>query len=365
MLDAYFTPIPEALYSDAYINKHLIGGHLKVHYKSFPKIGNAQVAIIGVGEQANRTREEFYQLTWRFDQLKVVDLGNFKEPNDPQQRHFAVSEAIGELLSLNIIVIILSDDKSHLKSHFHGFRDSKTPLEVSMVSPGIQLEPGSECLELLQDPAHTKNLSNIDFMGTQAYYISQHTAEQLERYNFENYRLGNLRNDIEEAEPILRSSEMLFFDISSVRLSDAPESCKPTPNGLYAEEAAKICRYAGLSNKLQSATFYGLNTNRTSSSSDILVAQLIWYFLDGINSRYNDHPTKNDSNYLIYRNRLENTGHEITFYKSRKSDRWWMEVPHPFDDETFFIGCSYKDYQQVCNGEMPDRWWRAYQRYLK
>jgi hypothetical protein len=91
---------------------------------------------------------------------------------------------------------------------------------------------------------------------------------------------------------------------------------------------------------------------------------LIWYFLDGYITRYNDHPDKEDADYLIYRNKLESTGHEINFYKSRKSNRWWMEIPHPYDNQTFFIGCSYKDYQLVCDGEMPDRWWRAYQRLI-
>jgi hypothetical protein len=41
-----------------------------------------------------------------------------------------------------------------------------------------------------------------------------------------------------------------------------------------------------------------------------------------------------------------------------------MEIPHPYDKKTFFIGCSYLDYETVCNDEMPDRWWRAYQRLM-
>jgi hypothetical protein len=52
------------------------------------------------------------------------------------------------------------------------------------------------------------------------------------------------------------------------------------------------------------------------------------------------------------------------FYKSRKSNRWWMEIPHPYEDRTYFIGCSYSDYETVCADDMPDRWWRAYQRLM-
>ncbi len=365
MLDAFFTPVPEELISPEFASKHLMGGNIHKHYNTFPKITKAKIALIGIGEQAHQIRKEFYALNWHFDNLNIVDLGNFAAPENEQQRNFAVSEAIGELLALNIVVLILSDSQSHLHAHFHAFRDTKKPLEVAIVSPGIHLEPGSECYELLQDKEKSARLSNMDFIGTQAYFISKETSEQLERFNFENYRLGKIRSQIEETEPVLRSSDMLFFDLNSIRFADAPDTLKQSPNGLYAEEAAQIARYAGLSNMLRSATFYGLSENRATPISDKLMAQLMWYFVEGLSSRYNDHPTKNNPDYLIYRNRLDNTGHEITFYKSRKSDRWWMEVPHPYDDQTFFIGCSYKDYQQVCDGEMPDRWWRAYQRYLK
>lgn len=365
MLDAYFTPVPDVLISEKRTQKSTIGDHLHIYQKTFPKISKAQVALIGLGEQAHQTRKQLYALAWRFDKLRMVDLGNFALPENEQQCNFAISEAIGELLALNIVVIVLSDDTSQLNAHFHAFRDTKNPLELVMVSPGINLEAGSECLELLQNKALSTHLSNIDFIATQAYNVSEESALQIDRYNFENYRLGKIRSDIDETEPVLRSSDMMFFDLNSIRLSDAPHTTKPSPNGLYAEEAAQIARYAGLSNMLKSATFFGLTPSRSTESSDLLLAQLIWYFIEGFSARFNDHPIKNDPNYLIYRNRLDNTGHEITFYKSRKSDRWWMEVPHPYDDQTFFIGCSYKDYQQVCDGEMPDRWWRAYQRYLK
>jgi formiminoglutamase len=365
MLDAYFTPVPEAIFNGEVFHKNTIGGKIQIYRNAFPKITKAQIAIIGVGDQAHKIRAEWYKLAWRFESLNMVDLGNFAEPSDPQQRHFAVSEAMGELLALNIIVVILSNEGSYLGSHFHAFRDAAKSLEMVMVSSNIDLAEGSECMQLLQHPEYAKRVSNIDFLGSQAYYVSAETMDKLDRFNFENYRLGNIRRDIEETEPVLRSSDVMFFDLNSVRYADAPDVTQPSPNGLYAEEAATISRYAGLSNRLKSVTFFGLSSERSGAIGDTLVAQLLWYFVDGVTSRYHDHPVKNDSNYLIYRNRLENTGHEITFYKSRKSDRWWMEVPHPYEDETFFIGCSYKDYQKVCNGEMPDRWWRAYQRNLR
>lgn len=364
MLEAYFDPVPSSVGEEIKHPSQAFGGNIQVYSKLFPKLSTAKIAIVGIGEQSHLIRKSLYALTWRFGKTPIVDLGNFKTPSDQKQRDFAMSEALGELFALNLIVIVLSDDKSHLIPQHRAQRDSKTPLELACISPSLDFEAGSDYYEILSSPDYRKQLSNIDFIATQAYYISDETANQLDNLNFENYRLGNIRNTLEETEPILRSAHSMYFDLNAVRNADIDGLTQPSPNGLYAEEAVKIARYAGLSNMLNSATFYGLSNDRSQGLGDELVAQMVWYFVEGYTSRFNDHPVKNDENYLIYRNRIESTGHEITFYKSRKSDRWWMEVPHPYEEETFFIGCSYQDYQNVCDGDMPDRWWRAYQRHL-
>jgi hypothetical protein len=67
---------------------------------------------------------------------------------------------------------------------------------------------------------------------------------------------------------------------------------------------------------------------------------------------------------MVYRTMMSNTVNEITFYRSQRSNRWWMEVPHPYEDRTVLLGCSYADYQKACDDDLPDRWWRAYQRML-
>jgi hypothetical protein len=55
-------------------------------------------------------------------------------------------------------------------------------------------------------------------------------------------------------------------------------------------------------------------------------------------------------------------GHDITFLKSKKSERWWIRIP---DDHLKYkthqlFPCSYKDYQLALKEEIPQRWWKAY-----
>ncbi len=54
----------------------------------------------------------------------------------------------------------------------------------------------------------------------------------------------------------------------------------------------------------------------------------------------------------------------MNFWKSKKSDRWWMEVPvsrSKRNQKKFhIIPCSYHDYQLACSEEVPERWMKTY-----
>lgn len=362
MLDAFFEPIEESIWAPFRNREELTGGKMQIHGHTFPSLANAQLAIIGAGETADQVRKEFYKLTWRFDRLNMVDLGNLVAGNDAQGRQFALSEAIAELLDAGIKVMVLGQDSTLLYGYYQGYRNYSEPVEVVHVSHSVDLDEGSVLRRIIETKPSV--LFNMDFLATQSYYISAQTAAILDKMYFENHRLGELRSNIEESEPLLRSAHLMMFDMNAVRYADAPGTILKSPNGLYAEEAARLARYAGISNKLSSVYVYGLDAAAAGQVDFMLQAQMLWYFVDGFCSRFHDHPSKSHPDFIVYRNRLSSTGHEIVFYKSIKSNRWWMEIPHPYEKKSFFIGCSYKDYESVCHDEMPDRWWRAYQRLM-
>ena len=359
MLEAFFTPVPESVWAPFADKETSLGGQLQVHRKAFPKLKKAKLVLMGLGQQANETRRVLYCLQWRFGNLTWVDLGNLVETEDSRQNQFALSEAMGELQEMGLTVLVLGGSAASAFPIYKGFRRSPEAVELVQVSPDIDWEEGSALRQILVD--QPSNLFNLDFIGTQAYYVSESATALLDKMYFENHRLGEVKGNPESVEPILRSAHALLFDLAAVRGADAPGGRLNNPNGFNAEEAVRIARYAGVSNKLSAAQFYGASEHEMCHT---LLAQMIWYFADGYFSRYYDHPSAGHSDFLIYRNRLTSTQHEIVFYKSRKSERWWMEIPHPYENAHFYIGCSYSDYQRVCDDEMPDRWWRAYQRLM-
>jgi hypothetical protein len=186
--------------------------------------------------------------------------------------------------------------------------------------------------------------------------------------NFDLHRLGQIRNNISSTEPLFRNADFVSFDINSIRFSDSDGNLSPGPNGLYAEEACQLMRYAGISNKLSMAGIFGWNTQFDNRSiTPGLIAQLIWHFVDGIINRISDGNIGNSDDYTIYKLTTDDVGEELVFYKNNRNGRWWMNVP--FNDfkkskysKHHIVPCSYEDYLQAMKGEIPETWWQTYQK---
>jgi hypothetical protein len=190
----------------------------------------------------------------------------------------------------------------------------------------------------------------------------------MEKNFFELYRLGKIRENIMDVEPVIRGADLITFDTSAIRQSDFPGSMEPSPNGLYAEEACQLTRFAGLSDNLKTIGFYDYDSsNDINYQSARLVAQMIWYFADGVMHRQTENITSDNDNIVKYMTSTSNNDYQIVFFKSKKTNRWWMEIPENPKSKHFnkfkqIIPCSYRDYQQATRGEIPERWWKSLKR---
>lgn len=359
MLDSILEPVEESLWTKEWALDSL-GYYLQ--NKKANKIGAPKsVVLVGFSAYANTIRQVLYSLKWRFGNLEVNDLGNLSSTLPAKERSFAISELIAHFDEKGVICLVLHGREEDNFGIYLGLRNKEKPVElVSVTAAPNLLEDGTWQNLLVHKPSH---LFNIDFMASQMYCTSEHTYTTLNQLYFENYRLGTLRENMAIAEPVMRSAQAVFFSMDALRCTDFPACGHRSPNGLYSEEAALLMRYAGISNCVQVFILQG-GAENACETTEIGLAQSIWYFLEGASNRFYDHPAENDANFVVYVNKLVSSGHEIVFYKSKMSNRWWMKVPHPYKNYSFFIGCNYEDYQTVCNDEIPDRWWRAYQRLM-
>ena len=176
---------------------------------------------------------------------------------------------------------------------------------------------------------------------------------------FDAYRLGDISHNITLAEPVFRDADFVTVDLTSVKSSSSGNLVNFAPNGFTGKEVCALARYAGISDKI---SLIGLFNHNNSNTESVLIAQMIWYFIEGVHYRSNEYPFGNKDNYLKYIIPSENE--ELVFYKSNKTDRWWIEIPYLSSSnnklkKSTLLPCSYDEYLAACNHEIPERWWKA------
>ncbi len=359
--------------------------NFSINTGNFPDLENIDLAIVGVCEDrlalSNKgsakapddVRKHLYSLFAGSFAPRVADLGNIMPGHTESDTFYALSEVVEFLIKQNIVPVIIGGSQDLTFAQFKGYE--RLEQTINIVSIDATFDIGSAESELnnktflgkiiLQQPNYLFNYSNI---GYQTYLVPQTSISMMNKLYFDAYRLGQIRDMITEAEPIIRHADMLSFDMNALKHSDAPANEDAQPNGFYAEEACQMMRYAGMNDKLTSVGIYEINpTFDEQGKTASLAAQMIWCFMDGFYNRKKDFPSINSPDYTRFHVFLQENKYEINFYKSNKSDRWWMEVPYPPDKNLKFerhtlIPCSYKDYEIACKDEIPDRWWQTYQK---
>lgn len=374
----YLSPIDDTLlmYSKTQPNKS-IGQCIEIYTSTnnFPTLEKAKIAIIGVeedrgaignigtGNHLDSIRKEFYSLYPGNWPVHVVDLGNIKKGNTINDTYFALSNILSSLLKNKIIPIILGGGQDLTYANYRAYDTLEQTVNLACIDNKFDLGTMNDNLNsqtflskiVMDQPCNLFNYCNI---GYQTYYNSQNEIDLLDSLFFETHRLGEVTNSLQIVEPALRDADIVSIDIASIKNADAPANNNATPNGFSGAEICAIARYAGISDKVSSFGIYEYNGNvDVKNLTAQLIAQMIWYFIEGVNYRANDYPFGLKDNYQKFIVPIENE--VLNFYKSNKSGRWWMEISinenNKYKRHTL-IPCTYQEYINATDQEIPDRW---------
>ena len=378
-LNLFFSPVDEIIFDDI-SSVSSICKSININSNKIPDLKGHDLALIGITENrgndrnagvanaADEIRRKFYRLKRGKGSYHIIDLGNLNNGVDLDESYGRLKEVCEFLIGQGILPLIFGGSHDMSLGQFYGYEGLEKLISVLNVDALLDLDEegpaNSSHLHkmLVYDPNFLFNYSHLAY---QSYLIETSSIEVLERLYFETYRVGMLRQVLEEMEPVIREADMLSFDITAIRSSDAPGNINAQPFGLSGEEACQICWYAGMNDKLSSAGFYEYNPDHDDEAKKTasVVATMIWYFVEGFYDRKNEGGfSSNDYlKYVVYMPGSQPS--TIVFYKSKLSEKWWLEVPSESSVSAFgrnsLVPCAYADFQTASDGEVPDRFVNA------
>jgi formiminoglutamase len=377
-LNDYFEPVslekPEMAFR---WNDELLGRNIKVHTANNPidEISNYHVAIFGVQEDRNsgntgsadapdRIRAKLYELSRINEKLRIIDLGNLKKTAQVNDVYFGVRDVLIDLLNNQVTAIVLGGTQDITQGLYMAFELAKESVNLVTIDSRLDMEAGSLGHSTwLAQVMKNKKLFSCTGIAQQQYLLSKKHSEEFDEKSFDLVRLGAVRSNAAIAEPFLRDAHLVSMDISAVKQGDAPATKYSSPNGLLAEEACLLARYAGLSEQVSCFGIFEVNPafDRNDQTSH-LAAQTAWYFMEGFAQRKREMPSATNSDFKVFMVNHHDMEHALTFYKSQVTGRWWMEVPVIKSGKPVIVSCSVEEYQQACNHEIPELWWKAFQK---
>lgn len=381
-ISIYFSPLERTEVQ----NTLKIGGSVQCHTESgFPEIDKNGVAIFYVpefrgdkGVADNEINPESFR-TFLYDlylgqdwNMPIYDLGNILPGNELNDTYFAVAQVVAELVKKKVLPVVIGGSQDLTIALYKGYEKLEQTINLCCVDHKLDLGDPEEDAHsdgfvsqlLLQRPCYLFNHANI---GLQAPFASKTEFDLFDKLYFDICRLGEFNSDFKKAEPHLRNSDILSVDFRSIRASELLNVNYNSPNGFYADQMCQITKYAGISDKLTSFGVFNYLPEKHSGTTSYMVAQMIWYFIDGVSQRKGDFPIGSKKDYLKFTVHLEEIKEDLIFYKSNRSERWWMEVPYPPKqgvkyERHHLVPCDKEDYELAMKSEIPNLWWKTYQK---
>jgi arginase family enzyme len=381
MVFDFLQPISESFESYLQtLSNQSLGNKVVFHTQTdFPVLEGVSIAIFTVNEHRgnNKENDDYSFETFRKKlygmfpgnwNTSIVDLGSIEAGASIEDTYFVVKSLMAELIKKQIIPVVIGGTQDLTYPMYRAYDNLDQMVNLVTVDNQFDFSKENKLDKeaylskiIVEEPNNLFNFSNLGF---QTYFNSQEEIDLIEKLYFEAYRLGEVSNNIAVAEPVFRDADLVSIDMNSVQSSYSGNFDEFNPNGFTGKEICALARYAGISDKVTSFGIFNFNPN---SHEVVLTAQMLWYFIEGFCFRSNEYPFGTKEHYIKYIVPIEDE--ELIFYKSNKTERWWIEIPFLTNvnnklKRNTLLPCTHEDYLAACEQEIPERWWKAQRRNI-
>jgi formiminoglutamase len=372
LIKDFLSPISVAeITGDEELNEAQYGSKINLYSHEFPSLKETDIVLVGIREErgsgngnAHSTapdiiRKHLYQLYYWHPDVKISDIGNIRSGSDLKDTYAAAKTVIAALLENKKTVIILGGSHDLTLPQYGAYAQLNSIVDACCIDSMVNLHINSVLrsenflMEMLTgEPNYIRHYNHLAF---QSYFVHPEMLQIMDNLRFDCFRLGKVKENLENMEPVIRDSNMMSIDIAAMAQSAAP--CNNlSPNGLNGEEMCTLTRFAGMSDKLNSIGIYGYRPEKdVQELTAVQIAHMIWYFIDGKNKSKSEAPLTQRDSFNEYHTAFNEV--DTVFLQSKKTGRWWMQLPNEK-----FIACSIDDYHQATINEIPERWLRAQER---
>lgn len=365
---------PVSLYQlsdDAGYKENQIGKHIDVYDETFPDLEKADIIFLGCGEYrgeqpdttfiqaANTIRKEFYNMYQWHSHIQLADVGNIHNGATLQDTYAAVKAVLSELLHYKKKIILLGGSHDITYAQYEAHAQQQELIEIACIDARIDMNMDSlQAADFFLMPMLTSVpnfIKQYHHIGFQSYLVHPVMLETFDKLRLDCYRVGKVKENMEEMEPVIRQANLFSFDIAAIQNSSAPANYL-TPNGFNGEEACMLMQYAGMSPKTSTIGIYGYWPEKDKHFLTAKqISHMLWYAIDGVSQLKQE--ASLDDRYYFNEFHLAFAEMDTLFLQSKKTGRWWMRLP-----DGSFLPCSYADYNTASQNEIPERWLRNMER---
>lgn len=358
-----------------------LGNNLRIHteQEGLPGFTEATVALFGVVSfgkafetksdplDMDEIRMQLYRLMKGNWHSTILDLGDIAAGDSVEDTFFLVKEIVAGLFAKAIIPVVIGATQDLTFATYRAFDGIKDRINLVSIDSRFDFGTGEDLIsshsymsKIITDKPN--NLFNFSNIGYQSYFTAQEEIDLMERLFFEAYRLGDITANLTLAEPVLRDADLVSLDVRAVRAAEMGLHPNFSPNGFTGREICALARYAGLSDRV---SLFGVYEAENASQTFQMIAQIVWYFIEGVNFRIKEYPDPQNEDFIRFT--VPTDLEALVFYKSGVTARWWVEVPSMFSEHTkinfqTLLPCTEEDYIEACRQNIPQRWFKAFKK---
>jgi len=305
-------------------------------------------------QEFSQIRREFYKLSQLDFDIPIVDLGDLVSGKTSQDSHYILQEVLSACHYKNAVPIIIGGSNDFALSLFSALSFHQKEISYTQISNVVSLKQDDEIHEstFLSKILGSKNFSikNYHHLGYQKHLNESDSVKLIKEVQFDIIRLAEMMNSTEKTEPYFRKADLVTVNCDAVESFGEAFSVNPQVNGLNKREICAYMKEIGLGEKLKSVGIFNYNIYSDSQLNHQLLAQMIWYMVEGINIQRSHPKEKSFETFFVLIN-----DEQYAFKRDVFSNLWYFGEDENIDN---CIPCSKSDFEEAKRGFLSARFTR-------